>query len=159
MPSPETVHQSAERRPGIAMIETSIEAWNRGDLDGYFGHFRADVVYQGLGSNIEGVAALRAHYSAFRTAMPDHTIRIVRATGDASGRYVAGEFVESGTHTEDLITPEGTLPATGRRVEAAIAVFCELDDDGLVAVMREYSDRSSLQQQLAGQDETTSNQH
>jgi hypothetical protein len=80
--------------------------------------------------------------SAF-SAVDDVVIRAVHR-----GDEVAAEVRHRARHTGDLPTPMGLLPATGRTVELMAAHFFRVNDAGLIAEERMYSNPMDLMTQL-----------
>lgn len=89
------------------------------------------------GVNMSGRAALLETLRAYRVAFPDlrHTVKGSVEAGDA----IALELEITGTHTGPMQTPQGTVPATGRRVvwEACDHVRVA---DGLITSWHAYYD-------------------
>jgi steroid delta-isomerase-like uncharacterized protein len=93
------------------------------------------------GQQIPGRDGFVGFMSMFKTAFPDLVIRTRNEFG--SGDSVVIECEWTGTHRGPLVTPMGTIPATGRRVEKAR--FCEVYRirDGRIASMVNYQDLST----------------
>jgi SnoaL-like polyketide cyclase len=60
---------------------------------------------------------------------------------------VATEHIGRGTHTGPLVTPAGTIPATGRPVELRLAELYEVQEDRIKR-LNAYYDSASLMRQL-----------
>ena len=78
-------------------------------------------------------------------AFPDGAYEVLR--NEPAGDAVFVEGVRSGTHTGPLATPEGELPATGRRVASRFVVVAAVRD-GRIAASRNYHDRLDFLAQL-----------
>jgi predicted ester cyclase len=52
-----------------------------------------------------------------------------------------------GTHTGDMVTPQGTVPATGKRVELRFADYFKVAGDKVIE-HRTYFDQASMMAQL-----------
>ena len=59
----------------------------------------------------------------------------------------AGEFVGRGTHDGTLMSPQGELPPTGKRLEERFSVVIDVSD-GKITGVREYYDVMTLMAQL-----------
>ena len=105
----------------------------------------------GPGATIaRGLDALRAHYATALTAFPDLVITTEQIVVDLDASSMASRQIEVGTHTGDLVTPQGTLPPTGRTMSMSGAIFAKVDRDGLIVEMFEYFDRLTMTEQLLG---------
>lgn len=65
----------------------------------------------------------------------------------AEGDGVASEHIGRGTHTGPFVTPAGTIPPTGRRVELRIGEFYEIRD-GKIANLYAYYGSATMMRQL-----------
>jgi len=104
-----------------------------------FHHARYELVP--TGEVYDGADAVGGFLEQNRAAFPDFVFTPTRVSGGADAVLVEGRFV--GTH-------QGTwrgLPATGKRVDFAMALVFEFDDDRMVNE-RVYFDLSSPLQQL-----------
>lgn len=104
-----------------------------------------ELVDVGAGLTLRGHEALRQWFEGFLTAGPD--ARADLKTLVAAGEWAASEHVGSFTHTGPLLSPSGTIPPTGRRVELQVAEVYRIKD-GKVALLRAYYDAATLLQQL-----------
>ena len=133
------------------LMAANIEAWNERRLDDYYAQFTRGVVFQGPGATrAVGRDALRAHYGTALAAFPDLVITTEQIVVDLDAKAMASRQIEVGTHTGDLVTAQGTLPATGRSMSMSGAVFARFDDAGLIVEMIEYFDRMAMTEQLLG---------
>jgi ketosteroid isomerase-like protein len=73
-----------------------------------------DCDFEMPGMSFKGEAALRQMLGAYLTAFPDlrHTVRHSVESGDT----IALELDVTGTHTGPMQTPQGSVPATGKKV-------------------------------------------
>ena len=131
------------------LAAAGVAAWNDRRLDDYYAGFAPEVVFHGPGATVAtGVDALRAHYAAALTAFPDLLITTEQVVVDLNTSSMASRQIEVGTHTGDLVTPQGTLPPTGRAMSMSGATFAKVDNDGLIVEMFEYFDRLAMTEQL-----------
>jgi len=68
---------------------------------------------------------------AFKNGLPDARMEIVRAVEADDEVFVRGRFL--GTHSADLVSPEGTLAATGNFLDLAFADYFKVQDGRIVA--------------------------
>ena len=103
------------------------------------------VINYATGQVFNGQTEFRDFMSGFKSAFPDLVIHHKNVF--QNGNHVALEFEADGTHTGPLVTPAGTIPATGKAVKF---VVCETHSirDGKVASIHNYQDSASLMRQL-----------
>jgi predicted ester cyclase len=100
------------------------DAWNRGDMEGFYSYIDEDVV--DVGGNSGGLKEVRAILDHIRTAFPDfqYTVEHVLADGD----WLAVRLVATGTQ-------KGTFfgwPATNKRATWKEIRYCRIDNDKTV---------------------------
>jgi steroid delta-isomerase-like uncharacterized protein len=95
----------------LSMVHAHYDALNHGDLDAAVDLFADDVETITPGGTLQGRDAFRALGEGFLAAVPDMRHEIVRTFED--GDTIVVEGVYSGTQTGPLVTPQGTLPASG----------------------------------------------
>lgn len=111
-----------------------VEAFNAGDWDRFRAVLSPALIYveTGTGRRAEGIDAYVELCQGWREALPDvrgTTLRVV-----ASGETVAEELMWTGTHTGPLETPSGTIPATGRPIEAPATLWYTVREGKVTAV-------------------------
>ncbi len=129
---------------GRARAHRAIAHWNERDLDGYFAGFASDVRADLNGFGLQGVEALRSFYGAVLSAFPDLWIELTHVAADVETQTVATLQVERGTHLGDLVTPLGSVAATGRPFVMRGAMFIRFDEQGSVHEMTELVDRTAF---------------
>ena len=67
---------------------------------------------------------------AFNNALPDSHMVIDHTVESGDEIVVLGHFV--GTHTGDFVTPNGTIPATGRPLNLRFVDYFKVVDDKIV---------------------------
>lgn len=72
----------------------------------------------------------QAFFRAFKTAMPDAHMEVVRAVESGDEIFISGRF--KGTHQADLITPQGTIQASGNALDLAYADYFRVEADQIV---------------------------
>ncbi len=85
-----------------------------GQLDAIEAYVAPDVHFKMPGVEASGFAPLKQMLAAYRAAFPDlvHHVKSHVESGDA----IAIELDAVGTHTGPMQTPQGTIPATGKKV-------------------------------------------
>lgn len=132
---------------GESLIRRLFEMFNTRDLDGIGALVTDDfeLVDVGAGLTLRGREALRHWFDGFLTAGTD--ARAELRTVVAAGDWAASEHVGSFTHTGPLLSPSGSIPPTGRRVELQIAEIYRFRD-GQLAQLRAYYDVATMLGQL-----------
>ncbi len=98
-----------------------------------------------LGSSFNGKDEFKQFIQGFKGAFPD--MRITHKNIVSNDQEVAVEFVATGKHTGNLVTPAGIVPPTGRSVSLNV---CEVQtwENGKLKSIRNYQDATSLMHQL-----------
>jgi steroid delta-isomerase-like uncharacterized protein len=123
------------------------EAWNRRDFDALSDAMAPDgeLVIVGSGETLRGPEGSRRYNKMWADGFPDGALTVERVI--SAGDTVVVEFTGRGTHTGDLVTGTGTIPATGRSVTLQLCDVLEFRD-GKVQRQRTYFDSGSLTAQL-----------
>ena len=131
----------------VAVVRELFAAFDEGDLDRAVATVTEDFELVDIAADqtFQGPAGLRQWLETFRTALPEARTELVNAFG-AGGR-VATEHIGRGTHKGPFVTPAGTIPATGRKIELRIAELYELRD-GKIARLHAYYDSATMLRQL-----------
>lgn len=128
-------------KAGVATIND--EAFNKGDVSVVDDLFLPDFVNRTDGTDRE---AFKQSILAFRAAMPD-----IQATSEmvvAEGNWVAFRFTATGTFEKDFVSPQGTLPPTGKPLMLANNILIHFDGDGKVIEFWEAYDNLGFLTQL-----------
>ncbi len=130
-----------------AVVKSLFGAFNEGDLVRAAATVSDDfeLVDVAAGQTFRGPDGCREWLETFRTALPDARTELVNVF--AEGDRVASEHIGRGTHTGPFVTPAGTIPPTGRRVELRIGEFYEVRD-GKIASLYAYYDSATMMRQL-----------
>jgi predicted ester cyclase len=118
------------------------------DGDGHFGAMYADPFL--LNGRPVAAAALTGVAAGLHAALADQRREILDVV-DAGGGRIAVAFVLHGRHVGPLPTRIGTVPPTGRTVEATVIDLFTVVD-GLITEVRAVSDELGM---LAGLDAVT----
>jgi steroid delta-isomerase-like uncharacterized protein len=129
------------------VVRSFFEAFNAGDLDAAAATVSSDFELWDVaaGHRFHGPAGCRQWLETFRIALPDAHTELVNVF--VEGSRVATEHIGRGTHTGPLVTPAGTIPATGRPVELRLAELYEVQEDRITR-LNAYYDSASLMRQL-----------
>ncbi len=128
------------------VAEQFFHRFGVGDLDGAFALFSPDCVAltpSGPLDNAKHHAAARA----LKRALPDSWMELERVIEMGDQVYVTGRF--KGTHEGDLVTPVGTLPASGKSLDLPFVDYFRVVD-GLVVECEAVRDRLGMILQLGG---------
>jgi steroid delta-isomerase-like uncharacterized protein len=129
----------------LDLIQKHYDLNAKGDLDGMSEVFAADVHTETPGGTFDDLEGFRQLGEVFKTAMSDMRHDVTRSWEVGDTGIV--EAVFSGRHTGPLITPEGTVPATGNEVSFPYADFFQVRD-GKVVSHRIYWDNAAMMAQL-----------
>ena len=128
------------------VLERNIAALNNRDMEAYLANQRPDVEFLLPGGVVlRGREQVRQYTESLWGAFPDGTL----AFGDQvfSDDAAATEVVFTGTHRGPVLTPNGSVPPTGRRVTLRSASILRIKD-GLIASEHVYLDQLDLMTQL-----------
>ena len=129
------------------IIRAHYDAYNRRDVEKGNSLVTDDVKWMNIPFNVtfSGRKGYREFIDNWTTAMPDSKVEILNLVpGD---EWTAVEFIGRGTHTGPLTAPQGTIPATQKKLDLK---FCELlrVKDGQIAEAHLYFDAATLMRQL-----------
>ena len=131
----------------MRIAEQDVEAFNEGDWERTRRLYGEDGVYdeRATGRRLEGGEEIAAGLQGWRQAFPDARGTITNSF--SSGDQVVQEVTWEGTQSGELETPQGSIPASNRRVTiyAVQVVECE---DGHIRENRHYFDMLGMLQQL-----------
>jgi predicted ester cyclase len=128
-------------KAGVATIND--EGFNKGDVSVVDDLFLPDFVNRTDGTDRE---AFKQTILALRAAFPD-----LMATSEmvvAEGNWVAFRFTANGTFENDFVSPQGTLPPTGKPLMVTNNILIHLDEDGHVIEFWEAYDNLGFLTQL-----------
>lgn len=131
------------------MAERFYQRFGAGDLQGVTALFAEDcstVTPSGTFSPVEH----EAFGQAFRNAFPDAHMEIVRAVEAGDEVYLTGRF--KGTHQGDLVSPQGTIPASGSALNLPFADYFRVSGDRIVEHEVIWDQVTMLAQMGAGPD-------
>jgi steroid delta-isomerase-like uncharacterized protein len=131
----------------VNLARKQIGAFNAGNWEEMRAMLASDSRYDELGTQrkIEGPDKIVELFKGWKTAFPDAAGTVTSAF--ASGSKAALEVTWKGTHTGPLETPEGTIPASGKRQETSAAVFLTFEGDK-IKESHHYFDSMTLLKQI-----------
>lgn len=156
MPAPVggTVDHAAHRgRPGWVDPGVDAAALGRrfpalidsGDYGAFNQVLTSDCVFVHPAAPVTGPDPIAGFMRPFRDAFPDAGHSVARTL--VAGAAVVVEGTWAGTHTGMLATPQGDLPATGRRVQVPFATIAQLHG-GRLASVHLYVDQVAFMRHL-----------
>jgi steroid delta-isomerase-like uncharacterized protein len=122
-----------------------METVKRGDVEGLAAMSHPDAVHGNAGESYRGAQGIRDLFKPIIDATSEREIQINNVI--ESGDTVAVEFVFRFKVSAPLVTPQGTIPATGKHVSLPSIGIYELRD-GKLAGSRGMYDRLDLMTQL-----------
>ncbi len=102
------------------VAEQFYERFGANDLGGLSALFTDDCVTVTPAGTFT-VAEHEDFGRAFKNGLPDAHMVIVRAVEADDEIYITGRF--QGTHTGDLVSPQGTIPASGNALDMPFADY------------------------------------
>lgn len=139
------------------LARTFYEAYNERNFDKAAQLMAQDgeILVVGTGEKRTGPEGVLDYDSAWADGFPDSKVTIDRLV--TAGDYVFVEFTGQGTHTGELRSAMGNIPATGRSVTLQLCDVYEFKD-GKAKSLHVYFDSGSMMAQLgltAGQTAST----
>ncbi|TAK73750.1 MAG: hypothetical protein EPO16_12040, partial [Dehalococcoidia bacterium] len=104
-----------------------------------------DVDFNDGSADLKGIDQVKEFVRTFSTAFPDAKIEFHDFM--EAGNKAAAELTYSGTHTGPLSSPQGDIPATGKRVSLPGSAFVTIQGDR-VTRFRGYYDQMAMMAQL-----------
>ena len=128
-----------------AHAKSVVEAFNDADWDATR-RLTGDSTYNELGTqrSLSGDAMIEA-LQAWKAAMPD--VRGTVTSAVESGQRVVLEVTWEGTQTGEMVTEEGTIPASGKRQRTPAAFLFEFEGEEL-RESRHYFDLLTFLKQI-----------
>ena len=124
-----------------------FNAFNARDFEKGLTLVTKDVKWMNIPFNVDfnGHAGYREFHNNWITAMPDCKVEIVNVVGGEDWTVV--EFIGRGTHTGPLAGPQGTIPATQKKLELKVCELLRIKD-GQIAESHVYFDSATMLRQL-----------
>src|SRR5919198_5053847 len=128
-----------------AVAERYYTALRRSDLDGVIATLSPDCRAEVPGATLDGREQVRGWMGSFFDAFPD--ISHTTSNLEVQGQTVSATVHVTGTHTEPFVTPQGTLPPTGRTIDIRARNEMDVRDDS-IAALRITFDAADFMRQL-----------
>ena len=129
------------------LAKEQVLAYNAKDWDRARAALAPEVVYEEVGTHrkIKGVDDVLTAWKGWATAIPDS--RASFQSELVSGNTAVLEITWTGTHDGPLQTPNGEIPATGKKIELRAIQVVDVANDRVKSV-RQYFDMGTLLQQI-----------
>ncbi|MGH9279650.1 MAG: ester cyclase [Acidimicrobiales bacterium] len=111
------------------VAEQFYDRFGAGDLKGLSDLFADDCVTVTPGGTFS-VAEHEEFGRSFKNALPDARMEVVRAVEAGDEVYLTGRF--KGTHQGDLVSPQGTIPASGNSLDMPFADYFKVSGGRIV---------------------------
>jgi len=146
MSGKENTMKNQETPSAQQVLTRNITTLNARDLEGYLANQQPDVefVLPG-GATLHGREEIRQYIEALWKAFPDG--KLAFGAQVFAEDAAATELVFTGTHTGPMMTPNGPIPPTGKRVTLHSASILKIKD-GLIASEHGYADQLEIMTQL-----------
>ena len=130
---------------GTDFVNKWMDAVNRGDVDALVAMCQPDAVHTNVDGTFRGAQGVRDLFQPMFDAMSEREVHINNVI--EAGDTIVVEFVFRSRNTGAVVTPQGTIPATGKTASLSSVGIYELRD-GKLAGSRGMYDRLSLITQL-----------
>jgi uncharacterized protein (TIGR02246 family) len=146
MSAKENTMTNQETPSAQQVLNRNITTLNARDLEGYLANQQPDVefVLPG-GATLHGREEIRHYIEALWKAFPNG--KLAFGAQVFAEDAAATELVFTGTHTGPMMTPNGPLPPTGKRVTLHSASILHIKE-GLIAWEHGYADQLEILTQL-----------
>ncbi len=131
----------------IDAAKAPLLAFNEKNWDGVRTSMGGDFVYDEIatGRKVQGAEQAISIWKGWAAAFPDAQATINREL--PSGNTVVFEVSWRGTHKGPLLTPEGAIAPTGKRIDVRACMVVEVAEDK-ARVQCHYFDMGTLLQQI-----------
>lgn len=132
----------------IKLAQEMLDAHNAHDNSRLGATVTDDFIYHEFGTqrSVRGRQAWLDIWQGWRQTFPDVKGTITKIF--VSGNQALAETVWEGTFQGDLVTPRGTIPATGKRLEQFPVAFVYAVEGGKFKEVHLYFDLMSLLQHI-----------
>lgn len=100
------------------------------DFDGATALFTDDCITLTPIGALDNAAHL-AFSQAFKNALPDARMELIRAVEAGDEVHITARF--KGTHSGDLVSPQGTIPASGNQMDLFFADYFRVSNGKIAA--------------------------
>lgn len=134
------------------VIAEATKAFNDHNEEGFIALYDADAVMEAPDARLVGVQAIVGYASSWLSAFPDSKVTIHNEV--VSGDCVVHEFTFEGTHTQPLVSPQGEIGPTGKKVSGRGAEVFRVEN-GKIVEDHLYFDQVQIMTQLGLMPETS----
>jgi steroid delta-isomerase-like uncharacterized protein len=129
------------------VVRAHYDAFNRRDIDKGLSLVTEDVKWMNIpfNANFTGRKGYREFLENWTTAMPDCKVEIKNVV--AGEEWSVVEFIGRGTHTGPLVGPDGTIPATQKKLDLKCCEVLRVKD-GQIAEAHIYFDAATMLRQF-----------
>jgi steroid delta-isomerase-like uncharacterized protein len=128
----------------LETVKRFYEDFGRADFAAVNSCFRDDCITV-MPAGAMDVRQHEAFGRAFKNALPDGHMEIVKVVENGEDLFVEGRF--KGTHTAALVTPQGTLPASGKNLDLRYADYFRVQN-GKIVEHHVFFDQAAMMAQL-----------
>lgn len=112
-----------------ATVDRFYDCFAASDWEGARSCYADDCITVMPGMQLDNDAHM-ALGKAFKAAMPGGHMEVVRAVENGNEVFLGGTF--RGTHTGDMVTPQGSIPASGNELALPFADYFRVEDNRIV---------------------------
>jgi len=123
-----------------------VKAYKSFDVTAMTNCYAEDAIVVEPGGVIRGRKAIQEHMEGWLRTFPD--VKMEFLTILPSGNHIAFEMLMRGTNTGAMISPEGEIPPTGKKVELKAVMILRISSEGLIEEDRTYYDTADFMKQL-----------
>lgn len=129
------------------IVRSHLNCFNSHDIEKGLTLVSKDVKWTNIAfdRDFTGQPGYREYHNNWFTAMPDYRFEIVNLVSD--DQLVVVEMIARGTHTGPLAAPQGTIPASQKKLTLKVCELFRLED-GLIVESRVYFDSATMLRQL-----------
>jgi steroid delta-isomerase-like uncharacterized protein len=124
----------------------AVEAFNNADWDEVTTYFGNSTYHEfGTQRSLSGIGAILEVMKGWKAAMPD--VRGTVTDAVEQGQRVVLEIMWEGTQTGEMLSEQGTIPASGKRQKTPAAFVFDYED-GTLKESRHYFDMLTFLKQI-----------
>jgi steroid delta-isomerase-like uncharacterized protein len=118
----------------LSIARENVDAFSKGDQKRFQSLFASDAVYRefATGREIKGPDQITSAAWGWRDAFPDASGEITNSF--ASGDQAVLQITWTGTQKGALVSPGGTIPATGRQVSVPACQVARIQNEKIASV-------------------------
>ena len=128
------------------VADNIVKAYKSVDATAMANLYAEDAIVIEPGEVLRGRKAIREHLEGLLRTFPDLEIEFLTIL--PSGNHIVFEMVVCGTNTGPMVSPEGEIPPTGKKVEFKAVWIGRISPDGLIEEDRTYYDTADFMRQL-----------